>query len=181
MTHLDHFESVVGAQHAAPLLGRISSIQGLLVSAAALFACLLVAASVLGDCKCGPPDKGETTRWGGNEMVVVKEENSFRKLEGRVQMSGDRPLENALVEIFDHPDYLLDTSHSRSEGPPEQKRLAACRTAKDGKFCFRNLPPGKYELRSSMGSGWNVTHVYVVLDGQSKRNGKLKVLMLLGT
>jgi hypothetical protein len=181
MSALNNLGDFVGAQHAAPLLIRISSIQGLLVSATALFACLLVAPSVLADCKCGPPDKGETTRWGGNEMVVVKEENSFRNLDGTVQMSGDRPLENALVEIFDHPDYLLDTSHSRSEGPPEQKRLAACRTAKDGKFCFRNLPSGKYELRSSMGSGWNVTHVYVVLDGQSKRSGKLKVLMLLGT
>jgi hypothetical protein len=181
VTHLDHFESVVRIQHAAPLLARISGIQALLVSATALFASLLVGPSVLGDCKCGAPDKGETTRWGGNEMIVVKEESSFRKLEGRVQMSDDRTLENALVEVFDHPDYLLDRSHSRNEGPPEQKRLAACRTAKDGKFCFRNLPAGKYELRSSLGSGWNVTHVYVVLDKHSKRDEKLKVLMLLGT
>ena len=181
MTHIDHIESVVRVRHTAALLDRISRTQALLVFATAVFACLLVAPSVLGDCKCGTPDKGETTLWGGNEMIVVTEENSFRKLEGRVQMSGDRPLENALVEVFDHPDYLLDTSHSRGEGPPEQKRLAACRTAKDGKFCFRNLPAGKYELRSSLGSGWNVTHVYVVLDRHNKRDEKLKVLMQLGT
>jgi hypothetical protein len=170
-----------GCRMLHPCLPGISRIQALLVSAAALFASLLVAPSVLGDCKCGTPDKGETTRWGGNQMIVVKEESSFRKLEGRVQMSDDRTLENALVEVFDHPGYLLDTSDSRSEGPPEQKRLAACRTGKDGKFCFRNLPAGKYELRSSLGSGWNVTHVYVVLDKHSKRDEKLNVLMLLGT
>ncbi len=180
MTHHDHFESVVGTQPAAPLLGRTSRIKGLLVSATALLACLLIAPSILGDCKCGPLDKNETTRWGGNEMIVVKEKGSFRKLQGRVQMFDDRPLENALVEIFDHPDYLLDTSHSRGDGPPEQKRLGACRTTGDGKFCFRDLPPGKYELRSSMGSGWNVTHVYVVLDGQGKRDS-LHVKMSVGT
>ncbi len=178
---LNQLETALGAQHAAFFLGMISRIQTSLVSASALFACLLVAPSVLGDCKCDVPDKRETTRRGGNEMIVVKEKSSFRKLEGIVEMSGDRPLENALVEVFDRPDYLLDTSHARSEGPPEQKRLAACLTAKDGKFCFRNLPTGKYELRASIGSGWNVTHIYVVLDRHSKEVEKLKVLMLLGT
>jgi protocatechuate 3,4-dioxygenase beta subunit len=142
---------------------------------------MLVAPFVLADCKCHAPDKEETTHWGGNEMIVMKEENSYRQLRGTIEMSDGSLLKDALVEVFDHPDYLLDSSHSRREGPPEQKRVAVCRTAADGKFCFRNLPPGKYELRSSLGSGWNVTHVYVVLDGQSKRGGELKVLMLVGT
>jgi hypothetical protein len=181
VTHLNQLETAIGAQYVALILGRICRIQTSLVSAAALFACLLVAPSVLGDCKCEVPDKRETTRWGGNEMIVVKEKSSFRKLEGIVEMSGDGPLENALLEVFDHPDYLLDTSRSRSAGPPEQKRPAACLTSKDGKFCFRNLPSGRYELRSSIGSGWNVTHIYVVLDKHSKQVEKLKVLMLLGT
>jgi hypothetical protein len=181
VTYLNQLEAALGVQHAALFLGKISRIQPSIVSATALFFCLLVSPSFFGDCKCGVPDKREATRWGGNEMIVVKEKSNFRKLEGIVEMSGDRPLENALVEVFDHPDYLLDTSHSRSAGPPEQKRLAACLTAKGGKFCFRNLRTGSYELRSSIGSGWNVTHIYMVLDKHSKQVEKLKVLMRLGT
>ena len=146
-----------------------------------LFACMLVAPFVLADCKCHPPGEGETTHWGGNEMIVMKEESSYRQLHGVIEVADGRPLKNALVEVLDHPDYLLDSSHSRREGPPEQKRVAACRTSTDGKFCFRNLPPGKYELRSSLDSGWNVTHVYVVLDKQNGRGWKLKVLMRVGT
>lgn len=159
----------------------ISKMEALRMLGTALFACSLVTPFVFADCKCHAPGKEETTHWGGNEMVVVKEESSYRQLRGTIEMSDGRPLKDDLVEVFDHPDYLLDSSHSRREGPLEQKRLAVCRTAADGKFCFRNLPPGKYELRSSLGSGWNVTHVYVVLDGQGKRGGNLKVLMLLGT
>jgi hypothetical protein len=159
----------------------ISNIEALRRLGTVLFGCLLLTPFVFADCKCHAPDKEETTHWGGNEMIVVKEENSYRQLRGTIEMSGGGRLKDALVEVFDHPDYLLDSSHSRREGPPEQKRLAACHTAADGKFCFRNLPPGKYELRSSLGSGWNVTRVYVVLEGQAKRGGKLRVLMLLGT
>jgi len=181
MTPLPQHDSFVGAQYSAPQLASMTGIQVFGRLGTVLLACLLVTPFVLANCKCHAPDKEETTHWGGNEMIVIKEENSYRQLRGTIEMSDGNLLKDALVEVFDHPDYLLDSSHSRREGSPEQKRLAICRTAADGKFCFRNLPPGKYELRSSLGPGWNVTHVYVVLDGQSKRAGKLKVLMLVGT
>jgi hypothetical protein len=137
--------------------------------------------SVLGDCKCHRPEKGETTHWGGNQVVVLVEEKSHRKMEGTIEMSGGRPLEHALVEIFDHPEYLLDQSSSFKRDHPEQKRLAVCRTAADGKFCVRDLPSGKYELRSSIDSGWDVTHVFVVLDKKAGQNKALRILMELGT
>jgi len=96
-------------------------------------------------------------------------------------MYDGRPLEHALVEVFDHPEYLLDQSSSFKRDHPEQKRVAACRTGADGKFCLRNLPPGKYELRSSLSSGWDVTHVYVVLDKKAGQGKALHVRMELGT
>ncbi len=174
-------DSYVGAQYIAPQLSRIPAIQSLLVSGGVLILSALVAPSLLGDCKCSRPDKGETTHWGGNQVVVFVEEKSHQKMQGTIEMYDRRPLENALVEIFDHPEYLLDQSSSFKRDHPKQKRLAACRTGADGKFCFRNLPPGKYELRSSVNSGWDVTHVYVVLDKKAGQDNSLVVRMEVGT
>jgi hypothetical protein len=126
-------------------------------------------------------DLGDTTRWGGNEMVVVVEEGSYVELRGRIEMHRDQPLENVLVEIFDRPDYLLNKPSPDSHGSAGQKRLAACQTSTDGKFCFRGLPAGKYELRSSINIGWNVTHVYVVVDREAGVRRELHVGMYVGT
>lgn len=181
MRQHDLSESVVGAQHAAPGLGGTSAIRSLLVPGGLLLFFMTVTPSLLGDCKCHRPEKGETTHWGGNEVIVVVEEKSYSKLQGTVEMSDGRPLEDALIEIFDHPDYLLDGSASSFKDRPEQKRLAVCRTAADGKFCFRGLPSGKYELRSSIGSGWNVTRVHVVVDKRAGRRKSIHVNMRVGT
>jgi hypothetical protein len=181
MTAVGQQDSLVGAQYIAPQLASISRNQALRRLTPALSAFMLVTAFAFADCKCHAPDKDETTHWGGNEMVVVKEENSYRQLRGTIEMSVGGPLKDALIEVFDHPDYLLDLSHTGREGRPEQKRLAVCRTTADGKFCFRGLPPGKYELRSSVNTGWDVTHVYVVLDKKVGQGKALRVLMHLGT
>lgn len=179
MTRQRQHISLVGAQPAASDLGTISKTGAFLALGVFLFACALVAPSLLGDCRCHRPEKDDKTRGGANEFVLDVPKETYRTLEGIVVGPADgRSIENALVEVFDHPEYLL------SEDPfgehPEQKRVAACRTGADGKFCIRGLPPGKYELRSSIESGWNITHIYVVVDkkGQSK---KIQVWMKLGT
>jgi protocatechuate 3,4-dioxygenase beta subunit len=133
------------------------------------------------DCKCNRPERGETTHWGGNQVVVFVEEKSYRKIQGTIEMNDGRPLENALVEVFDHPEYLLEQSSSFKKDHPEQRKLAVCRTGADGKFCFRHLRSGKYELRSSIDSGWDVTHVYIVLDKKSGQDKAVHVQMELGT
>ncbi len=135
--------------------------------------------SMLGDCKCRPASKKDTTRWGGNMAIVEREKDSYRKIEGIVQMGDGSPLENALVEIFDQPDYLLKSGADAK--PPQQHRKAACFTSADGKFCFRHLPDGKYELRSSIGNCWNVTHIYVVVDRKARQTEELAVGMQVGT
>jgi len=84
-----------------------------------------------------------------------------------------RPLEHVLVEIFDHPEYLLSDRSLQPATQVTQKRLAACLTSA-GKFCFRDLRSGKYELRSSLDGGWNISPVYVV----GKKAGKRKSLQV---
>jgi hypothetical protein len=148
-------------------------------AAAFLIGCVMLVPSVLGHCKCRPAEKDETTRQGANQLVVEVPKETYRKLEGRVDMYDERPIENALVEVFDNPEYLLDENPLK--GTPTQKRLAGRRTSSDGKFCFRDLPSGRYELRSSLDSGWNITHVYIVLDRKTGRREKIRVGMSIGT
>lgn len=135
--------------------------------------------AVLGECKCRPPENGETTHWGGNQSIVLMEKRSYRELEGIVQSYDGKPIEHALVEVFDNPEYLLE--HGPIASRPTQKRVRVCRTAADGKFCFTELPSGEYELRSSLDIGWNVTHVYVVIDKNTGGRGQIKVRMAVGT
>ena|ERR1700730_7947237 len=136
--------------------------------------------TVLGDCQCQAPEKGDGTRWGGNEMIVVVEERSFRQLRGEIRAPDNRPLEDALVEVFDGAEYLLSPG-ANSSNHSKQKRLAACRTSANGQFCFRHLRSGAYELRSSISNGWNVTHVHIVLDKRTGQEKNVLVTMHLGT
>jgi hypothetical protein len=178
MTPQRKHESLVGAQNAALHLGTISKRQACLAFCVSVFVCALVAPAVLGDCKCRRAADDETTHFGGNEAVVFVEQASHRRLAGTVHAPDGTKLGNALVEVFDHPEYLLQDKPWVNR--PQQKRLAACRTAADGKFCFRNLPSGKYELRSSVDRGWDVTHIYVIVDRNAPRGGNLGVQMELG-
>ena len=133
------------------------------------------------DCACHKPEKGDTTRYGGNMMIIVPLEKSYRELRGTVKLSEGEVLENALVEIFDNADYLIRETNGHLEPAPHQTRLAACVTGPDGKFCFRHLPSGTYELRSSIKNGWNVTHIHVTVDKRSGENEEIAVSMSLGT
>ncbi len=137
---------------------------------------LAAAPAVVSHCKCRPADEGDATREGANQVVIIE---AHRKLEGRVKAEFDGAVENALVEIFDNPGYLFD-EHSRNNHPT-QRWIAVCRTAADGKFCFKGLPSGKYELRSSVDGGWNITHVYVVVENKLGRDKAMLVKMILGT
>ncbi len=138
----------------------------------ALFCLISMVAFPLGGegCKCSPATSEEVTRWGGNHWVVNKPGGKYKAISGKVVMWVDeKPMDEALVEVFDKPDYLLcewepNNPHGCTTKPPvEQRRVAACTTGKDGRFCFSNIPAGKYELRVSKDGSWNVVHAYVVV------------------
>ena len=134
------------------------------------------------DYTCSSPKADETTHWVGNLQIVNIEKKSFRQLRGTVFMQNGELFENALVEIFTNPEYLLTEEPTDKRGRTEQKRVAACITGKNGRFSFPDLPAGKYELRSSSAdsaTGWNVTQIYVVVKSSGKKK-ELRVEMSLG-
>lgn len=142
-----------------------------------------------GSCKCFPVTSEEVTQWGGNHWIVLKQAGTYKSLRGTVMMWFDgEPMDDALVEIFDKPDYLLcewkpNSPNCCTTNPPaEQHRVAVCRTGKDGRFCFTKIPTGKYELRVSKDKEWNVVHAYVVIDPNSRvsRNKGIVVKMDIG-
>ena len=82
----------------------------------------------------------------------------------------EKSLEDALVEVFDKPEYLLceweefNPNKCTTKPPHEQRRVAACTTGKDGRFCFSAIHAGTYELRVSKDGQWNVVHAHVTVD-----------------
>jgi len=93
-------------------------------------------------------------------------------------MDAERPIEDALTEIFDKPNYLLGGNPFTDH--PKQKRLKACVTSADGKFCLCDLSSGKYEIRVSKDGRWNVTYVYVELDQKHGTKEPIEINMSIG-
>jgi hypothetical protein len=132
-------------------------------------------------CLCAASN--ESTREGANETVTVIERTKYRQLAGVVQDTNGGIMSDVLVEVFDKPEYLL-LSYPESEAKKKaQRRVAGCVVGTDGKFCFRGLPPGKYELRFSKAGGWNHTQLYIVIAGakQKASNRTLEISMKAGT
>lgn len=119
-------------------------------------------------CTCIKPPAGENTHW-SNGQVTMKDDRIYKSLHGIFQYSKGSPIPEVLVEIYDKPESVL---RSWRKKPLRQRRIAACKTGADGKFCFLNIPPGRYELRGSKAaetSGpWNPVRAYVILDPRKK-------------
>ena len=138
------------------------------------------------DCGCHAVDSNVTTRLGGNEFVVLKQSAPLKILKGNVTMPLPELNDDVLVEVFDQPDYLIcewrdgNPNKCTSTPPETQRRIAACITGKDGRFCFAKLPAGKYELRVSKGPSWSPTHYHVSVapNGTTK---PLEVPVHIGT
>lgn len=132
-------------------------------------------------CLCAAAN--EPTLEGANENIVIVEPEKYRQLAGVVQDSSGQILSDVLVEVYDKPEYLLLKYPESEEKKKAQRWLAACVVGADGKFCFRGLRPGKYELRFSKAGGWNHTQVYVLVAAakQKASNHSLEITMHPGT
>ena len=141
---------------------------------------LALASQLDASCGCKGVPSSLTTIWGGNELVTVVSKSVYRNIHGMVEAGYGERAEGALVEIFDHPEHLLDELPV-PEHQGNQTRIRACRTKADGKFCFTSLPAGKYELRVSLSTGWDVTSEYVIVDPNHGRRDGIDVQLHIGT
>ena len=145
---------------------------------AAAIICLtapLLAVPALAQCA---PATGEKTRWGGNQRLTLTDKRANREIAGIVESFGVAPLAGVLVEVYDHPE-----AAPQGLPPPESKQtqIAACITGEDGRFSLA-VPPGRYEVRFSKSSEWDVTSFVVTVRRSAHRSRKaLVVLMKLGT
>jgi len=120
-------------------------------------------------CGCSPPIREQKTSW-GKDWVIITESENLKLLQGKaVSTREDATLANVLVEVYDQPDILLLDWKERSARISEQHRIAACVTGKDGRFCFRKIPPGKYELRCSRSGEWDPTSVIVNIGSKNEK------------
>ena len=100
------------------------------------------------ECKCRRVPESETT-YQGQAHIVVSDERIVNKFRGIVSFN-DEPAPEALIEVFDDPEVvLLKYSPEIEKRRKNQRRIVACKTVEGGKFCFDDLPSGKYELRVS--------------------------------
>jgi len=129
------------------------------------------------DCKCIAAKRSETTRQGYFADIIVIEKKPFKQIRGVVHFpSTDASLDGALVEVFTRPEYLLKSKYPENVSR-NQKRMAACWTGADGKFYFKGVPKGAYELRFSKDGGWSITHVYIVINPNSRRSTNAKIIV----
>src|SRR4051812_7301235 len=83
-------------------------------------------------------------------MMILPAWTRLRVATGTVTDTNHQPVPNALVEAFTDPEVLtLPSSPEVDARRAGRRRVAACSTDPEGKFCFATLPAGKYELRSS--------------------------------
>lgn len=91
-------------------------------------------------------DRDHTNFEGVYEIDRVDVET--RHIKGIVTRGGS-PLSDVLVEIYDHPEKVPMPHPDLKHVDEGRRRLAACYTNEYGKYCFHNIPPGKYEIRFS--------------------------------
>ena len=89
------------------------------------------------DCKCRKAQRDGTTRWGGNQAIVLTPDERFREVRAIVEVFEKELVENALGEVFDKPEYLVGDKPWNKK--PQQNRVRACVTSAHGRFCFKKF------------------------------------------
>lgn len=113
-------------------------------------------------CQCQPATEGEVPH-GANENLQFASQ-TVREIHGMVSSPAGQPSSEIIVEVFDIKDG--DSNLDLSQIAEQRKRRRACRVGEDGKFCFTELPSGKYLIRTGVlaPGQFNMAYMEVRLD-----------------
>ncbi|MFN6964861.1 MAG: carboxypeptidase-like regulatory domain-containing protein [Pyrinomonadaceae bacterium] len=138
---------------------------------AMLFLCCCIAAYSQHSKGCASTRQNVTTCWGWIKGHTAVDGGTVKEIRGRVVDPNEQPVPGALIEIYDNPDLDID----------KRRRVAACRVGADGKFKFKGLRPGKYELRASYcdGSGFDAGHTIITFTPNYRGASKAETLVML--
>lgn len=135
-------------------------------------------------CKCLPVPVN-TKAVLGRDQATITEKKPIKAIRGTIVADGTgEKLAGVIVEL------LSDTKESRemrrNQKPgftQNQATVAICQTNKEGNFCFKNIPSGRYELRCSNKSpGWDGTSIFLIVNSNLKRKDhNLKVHLRAAT
>lgn len=126
-------------------------------------------------CGCQSAPADQMTAW-GKQNIILREPDVFKLLIGKVT-AGGKALPGVLVEVFHNPEGLLMDWKEREAMKSKQKKIAACVTNLNGRFCFPKLDPGKYEVRFSKAVGWDSTSIYIIVDPTSSHSKNKKLIV----
>jgi protocatechuate 3,4-dioxygenase beta subunit len=126
-------------------------------------------------CRSNPISPDETTHFGGTELVSLCEMRPLRAVRGVVRDVNGDPINDVLIEVFTKPEWILEGKFSPTT---DQGRIAATKTNSHGQFCLPNINAGSYELRASVGTGWNVSHVHIKVAPKTEKAKKHMVIWM---
>lgn len=131
------------------------------------------------NCGCKSVSDSEKTHPGHGFVIADRDERPVKSFRGTVIYSEDVyseevPVGETLVEVFDHPELILKTPADAELARKIQRRVAACKTGENSKFCFDNLPAGKYKLLCSK-PGFEPTYVIINYDPKGDHSFKQEI------
>jgi hypothetical protein len=99
-----------------------------------------------------------------------------KAIRGVVSYPNGEVMEDAVVEVFKSPPKLNPDSYTYEdvERITRGDRKAACRTPRNGRFCFKHLRAGKYLLRVGhlYDAQFSAVHVILILNPKARRSSR---------
>jgi hypothetical protein len=132
-------------------------------------------------CVHVPAAADATTIHGGNEAIVFLESKPYPAASGTVVDPGGFAVSGALIELFPMDVRYCNGRDFPNGFPDSSARIVSGVSDSGGAFCLSPVREGCYELRVSVGTGINVSHVYLRIIPDLKKRRSIVVRMFLGT